>query len=286
MPDFFNTADSSHAPERAPQDWSEAFAALAPETPPGDGWSRIVHTLDSRKGLGHRAYRERRTTWVIGLASAAVLVMAAWSPLSHWLQDSPTTAASSTVAVKTAPGSREPAASVQIPASAMPDIAVDATPQPTPAANSGRGSNTALVAQPRPARAHTARKSIRNKAQPTPAQPPEAASTPTDSIAVTSATSTAIQDLQAQSARLEALVAIARDDRVGTASAELLSAEFDAGIAAVDASLSNDVLDDTQRQQLWQRRVDLLQQLAGIESTARWLAAQGMSSETALVSVD
>lgn len=121
--------------------------------------------------------------------------------------------------------------------------------------------------------------------QPAPGQPQEVPPDASDNVAATEPAVDAIEHLQAQSARLEALVAIARDERVGNASGELLSAELDAGIAAVDASLSQDNLDDSGRKQLWQQRVDLLQQLAGVESTARWLAAQGMSNETALVSV-
>lgn len=94
-----------------------------------------------------------------------------------------------------------------------------------------------------------------------------------------------LQKLKAQSAQLEALVALARDERVANASSELLSSELDSGIAAVDAALAQQDLADTRKQELWQQRVDLLQQLAGVEATSRWLAAQGASNDTALVSV-
>lgn len=94
-----------------------------------------------------------------------------------------------------------------------------------------------------------------------------------------------LQRLKTQSAQLEALVALARDERVANASSELLSSELDSGIAAVDAALSQPGVAETRKQELWQQRVDLLQQLAGVEATSRWLAAQGASNETTLVSV-
>jgi len=292
MPDFFNTTDNGRVPYGAPRDWSEAFAALPQETPSGDSWPRVVHALDARKRRGHRAHRERRTTWLIGLASAAVLVVATWSPLSRWLQDTSADATSPAVAVTAAPGSRGLAAPAQAPSSAAPGtvrtVTIDASEKPALASNADRDSKATVTAPARSARAHAARKTATHLAA-QPVQPPSQTTTApiaTDRIATTAPATDAVQSLQAQSARLEALVAIARDERVGNASSELLSAELDASIAAVDAELSRDDLADTHRQQLWQQRVDLLQQLAGVESTARWLAAQGMSNETALVSVD
>ena len=102
---------------------------------------------------------------------------------------------------------------------------------------------------------------------------------------MTSVDADPLQKLKTQSAQLEALVALARDERVANASSELLSSELDSGIAAVDAALSQPDIASTRRQELWQQRVDLLQQLAGVEATSRWLAAQGASNDTALVSV-
>ena len=292
MPDFFDTPDNGYVPDSAPQDWSEAFAALPLETPTRDGWPRIVHTLDAGKRRGHRAHRERRTTWLIGLASAAVLVVAAWSPLSHWLQGTPTDTTSQAVAMNAAPGPRSLVTPVPVPSNAAPEtvrtVAIDAAEKRALALSAGRNSKATVTARARGVRTHAARKTATQLAAQAVQPPSQTATVPiaTDRLATTVPATDAVQSLQAQSARLEALVAIARDERVGNASSELLSAELDAGIAAVDAALSHDDPDDTRRQQLWQQRVDLLQQLAGVESTARWLAAQGMSNETALVSVD
>ncbi|GAB3361165.1 hypothetical protein [Lysobacter tyrosinilyticus] len=290
MPDSFNTPDTGRMPDGAPQDWGAAFAALPLATPSDDGWSRIVHSLDAPTRRSHRAYRERRTGWLIGLAGAAVLVMAAWSPLSHWLQGKSSTGTSSAIAAAVTAGSRDVVAPVKASTSTTPDatLAVDTVVKPAPASNPDRDGDA--TAETRAARARAVRKTAPPAAhlamQPAQARPREAPPTTIDGPAATAPVIAAIQSLQAQSARLEALVEIARDERVGNASSELLSAELDAGIASVDTSLSNEDLEDSRRQQLWQQRVELLQQLAGVESTARWLAAQGLSNETALVSVD
>ena len=106
------------------------------------------------------------------------------------------------------------------------------------------------------------------------------------SAAPTSATPTSKLDaLYTESAQLEALLAVARDDRVSSASAALLSYELDARIVAIDASLARTDLTDDERLQLWQARVDALRQAAGFESTQRLLASQGRS-DVMLVSVD
>ena len=94
-----------------------------------------------------------------------------------------------------------------------------------------------------------------------------------------------LDDLYAESAQLEALLTLARDDRVSSAGAALLSDELDAQVAAIDASLAQSDLDDGERLRLWQARVDALRQAAGFESTQRLLASQGRS-DVMLVSVD
>jgi len=96
---------------------------------------------------------------------------------------------------------------------------------------------------------------------------------------------TRLQDLYAESARLEALLSVARDDRVANASAAMLSSELDARVAAIDATLARPDLADGERLQLWQARVEALRQAAGFESTQRLLASQGRS-DAMLVSVD
>src|SRR5690606_35508549 len=109
-----------------------------------------------------------------------------------------------------------------------------------------------------------------------------------DGIAASTATTPAtarLQDLYAESARLEALLSVARDDRVASAGAAMLSSELDARVAAIDTGLARADLTDAERLQLWQARVEALRQAAGFESTQRLLASQGRS-DAMLVSVD
>lgn len=94
-----------------------------------------------------------------------------------------------------------------------------------------------------------------------------------------------LYNLYAESAQLEALLSLARDDRVSSAGAALLADELDAQVAAIDASLAQPGLDDGERLRLWQARVGALRQAAGFESTQRLLASQGRS-DLMLVSVD
>jgi hypothetical protein len=258
MPDFFKDRMES-----APNGWNEAFAALPMETPPADGWTRITRALDAPASRRGAMQRERRMSWMIGLASAAVLAVVAWSPVSHWLQGGAATARSYVVATE-APGLRGPAAPLRT-------ETISTAPAATAAAKEVRVASSE-VSTPAPKSTHrkparTARVAAkRSHVKATPAVDP-------------------LQKLKTQSAQLEALVSLARDERVANASSELLSSELDSGIADIDGALAQPDLADARKQELWQQRVHLLQQLAGVEATSRWLAAQGASNDTALVSV-
>ena len=284
MPDFFN--DHGESP---PNGWREAFAALPMETPPADGWARVTRSLDAPASRRGAMQRERRMSWTIGLVSAAMLAVAAWSPLSLWLQGGTTEPERPTMATTEAPGLRGPAAPLRAetiptaPATKVPGeirVASSEVSTPAPKTTHHKPARIAPVAARR-SRIESAPPAVSavssQAAQPDPA--PLTASEKTD------ATVDPLQKLKTQSAQLEALVALARDERVANASSELLSSELDSGIAAVDAALAQPNLADARKQELWQQRVDLLQQLAGVEATSRWLAAQGTSNDTALVSV-
>jgi len=95
-----------------------------------------------------------------------------------------------------------------------------------------------------------------------------------------------LAQLQAESARLEALLRYARDGRVASGTAAVLAARFDAELAAVDAALMQPGLDPAQQARLWRARVEVLRASAGFESTRRWLAASGEQYDGALVRVD
>ncbi len=95
-----------------------------------------------------------------------------------------------------------------------------------------------------------------------------------------------LEQLYAESARLEALLQYARDDRVSSASAAALSSEMDARVATIDRALMRPGLSPEQQLWLWRSRVDALRSQAGFESTRRWLAANGERYDGAVARVD
>jgi hypothetical protein len=95
-----------------------------------------------------------------------------------------------------------------------------------------------------------------------------------------------LRDLQTESAQLEALVTLTRDDRVASASAAVMSSDLDQRLSLIDAALTDAALPAEQRLSLWRQRVGALRSLAGVESTQRWFAARGERYEDALVRVD
>lgn len=95
-----------------------------------------------------------------------------------------------------------------------------------------------------------------------------------------------LEQLQDESARLEALLQYASDGRVASGAAAVMAAEFDAQLVAVDAALRQPALEPARRTQLWHERVEVLRAFAGFESTRRWLAASGKHYDGALVRVD
>jgi hypothetical protein len=270
--------DASHPHERSPAGWSDAFAALPPETPPAGAWARVAARLDARtpavaaatgstRAPVHGGPRIGRVAGWIGLATAAALALVvAWphrdAPGGLPPASDAAAAATDVAAIATAPARSAPAHSAL------------ATP-------AGKATTAAAIALPaaveaaRKPRLATRAGSVRSPA-----------SRAGDSRAGDSrAGETRLDDLYAESARLEALLALARDDRVSSAGAALLSADLDAQVAGNDAHLSQAGLDEAERTRLWQARVDALRQAAGFETTQRMLAAQG-DGAALLVSVD
>jgi cytoskeletal protein RodZ len=280
MPDFFN----SHRLDDAPQGWGEAFAALPLETPPGDGWSGLARALDARTPHIRAARRERRTNWLIGMASAAVLALAVWAPLAQWLQP-PAQGGSNAVA---AADSSKPAVNTVATKSSESVSQVNEASRDAPASNQiAIASAVTPMAMNRP-RSRIDRERSRRATDRLIASLPALGSTDAASLATTVSPNAgdSMQELQTQSAQLEALIALARDERVGSASSAVLTSELDARIAEIDDALSQIDVGSEQRTGLWQQRVETLQQLASIKSTERWLAAHGALYNAALVSVD
>jgi hypothetical protein len=275
-------------PRGRPFGWGDAFAALPADVPPADGWARVAARLDARAAhrsspevasmparmTGAASRRPRRFVrgagWLGAAAAAALALVVAWPR-----HDAP----------QVFPKPRE----VASPASVAPDAVAAAAPAAQPAASQGLDA-AAATRKPRvdptaialPKAVQAARKP-RYAARAAPARSKPARA---DANAAARATAAgALDALYTESARLEALLDLARDDRVASASAALLAAELDAQVAGIDARLAQPGLDDAQRTALWQARVDALRQAAGFESTQRVLAAQG-NGGALLVSVD
>lgn len=297
MPD--NTYMQPNDRTTHPTGWHEAFAALPQEAPDADAWLGVQRALPQRS----------RVRWPAWLAAAAALALAAvlpWQLLRtedrEAARPTPATAdatarvESSTFERSTARG--EPAAStpsISTVASAPVSEPVNAPRAPSgPAAEASRQ----LASRSAPARDTAAASARRQPKQPERQIDPEATrriAGESDS-AIDQATSDrpwpqASADLQlerlyAESAQLEALVALARDDRVATGAAATLTSAYDMQVAGIDAALREPDMDAAQRTALWQQRVDALRQLAGFESTQRMLAAQGEHYDAMLVSID
>ncbi|GAB2661706.1 hypothetical protein [Arenimonas aestuarii] len=113
----------------------------------------------------------------------------------------------------------------------------------------------------------------------------QAATTPegSPSMASIAAEPTDLQELMAESAQLEALLATVSRDEVASANTLLLGLELEDRIARVDAALADPGLPDSERTDLWRQRVDTLRDYAGLQGTAQWVAVQGDQLDGALV---
>lgn len=234
---------------RTPATWAEAFAALPDETPEPHGWQRLQERLaETGTQPSHRWWR-----W--GAIAAAVAIVAAIPfALRH---PAPTPAH----AGATAPSSGSaPSATATTSTS---------TGSSAPQAHVGR----AAPAIPR----HSPRREVARANAPNAGiAPPAPAGARIDEL----------ESLYAQSARLESLLALARDDQVGNGFTTVLSDDISARIAVIDTALAQPGLDERQRDGLWRSRVEALRQLVGIEATDRLYSARGQSRDVALVTID
>lgn len=257
--------DATDPRDHAPRDWAEAFAALPAETPPADAWTRVAAALDARapavaaapragRGFGRR--RAVRLAGWLGVATAATLALVVAWPRPE--APAPATLASSS-----------PSA---VPATATVPTDVAPEARRTPAADAA-ATPPGAAAIALPAAAEASRK------------PRLADAGDARAVPAAAAAASPLDALYAESARLEHLLDLARDDRVASASAALLATELEAQVGAIDVRLAEPGLDDAQRTALWRARVDALRQAAGFESTQRVLASYG-DAATMLVSVD
>lgn len=271
--------DDTRMPRPALRDWADAFAALPLETPPSDAWAKIAAEIRPVvEAAGPR--RRRRPLW-LAVAAAAALAVALplfWRPTPD---ASPQPVVADRPAVST--GSLDPDEALRNPE----HVEVAKVPDDRPSAIEKR-PDLLPVSGPQPAgetktpdttRTNTDTRVAQRRA--TPARRPARSET-----AAASSDETALAALYAQSAQLEGLLAMARDERVASGTVAALGDELDAKVAGIDAALIQPGLDPRRRAELWRLRVDALQQLVGIEATQRLYAARGQSYDVALVSID
>lgn len=292
-----------------PGDWSAAFAALPLETPPSDGWRRIASRLPAT----------RRTRWPAWLATAAVLALVAALPMKLPgpddvvvpRPDAPpraqrTPPASDTPAMRVTAVAPLRSATQPVRDARLDGDRVAATPASEARENhdarphddhSMRGTARAertgkAKTIPAGATGRIARHAARPDASTHAAGASQVASMPDDmaprttDAAQPAMQSSELDQLYAESAQLEALLALARDDRVASGTAVALGDAFDARVAGIDAALTQPDIDAARRTALWRERVDAMRQLASFESTQRLLAARGERYDAMLVSVD
>lgn len=88
--------------------------------------------------------------------------------------------------------------------------------------------------------------------------------------------------LMSESARLERLLAAANDDGASSATTAALSLAFEDQLHALDGELEAN-RDAGRQLQLWQQRVQLLRDVAAVQTSRHYLAAEGRNLDVALV---
>lgn len=89
--------------------------------------------------------------------------------------------------------------------------------------------------------------------------------------------------LMSESARLERLVSAASDDGASSGSAAALSLALEDKLASLDAELEAN-RDPATQLSLWQARVETMRNIAAVETSRHYLAAEGGNLDVALVS--
>ncbi len=255
--------------------WAGAFAALPQETPPADGWQRLQARLPVTTTM------RRRVHWPLWLATAASLALVIAIPLR---MPSAPTALPATPPPSTSP-SPDPATTQPATNDRHDAVSVPKAPAPIPMERMRTAATAARIHKSRNSRRmDPSQRAIRTAAQP--ADTTRLATTGAAGAAEAPASRIDLESLLAQSAQLEGLLALARDDRVSTGTAAALAETLGAQVTGIDAALSQSDLSPQGRGALWRDRVDTLRELVGIETTQRLYAARGQQYEAALVSID
>ncbi len=233
------------------------------DAPGVQGWQRVHARLPAHTPAP-------RARWPLWLATAASLGLAVAIPMR--MQSGGGDAPAGDVAPSPATQSMD-APEVNLDGRAL--AVEDATPQAAPPA-----------AQVPPDTLSARKPSARNVAVPASRRPTRTLAQP-ETIRIAAAEGAPeLEPLYAQSAQLEQLLAMARDDRVASGTVATLTDLLDTEVAQIDAALVQPDLSQQRRSELWGERVDTLRQLVGVEATQRLLAARGQQYDAALVSID
>jgi len=277
--------DTLHLPER-PSTWSDAFAALPLEAAPSAAWPRLQTTLDSSLATNRRHAPSR---WLAAAALAALALLPwawfAYAPQRHgedaMQQPAPESRHIATLPI--GPDADPRPAAVRVAEEPAADTRSNASPRTeSPRDSIARDAHRTVRAAQRHRDAKA--RALANAAS-TRADAPDAPGVADTDAGVASSTQT-LQALYAESARLEALLQLTRDESVASAASAVLTDEADARVQLIDAALSQGTLTPARRTELWEQRVAALRDLAGVASTTRWLAAHGEQLEDAIVRVD
>jgi hypothetical protein len=275
-----------------PASWGEVFAMLPAANAPAGAWARIAARLSAPAASTPRPAQRR---WRPALALAASVALA--GPVAWWLTSADDVPEPALRVAATTGGDAPVVAAVDGAAASRPPALANApsgatvsTPLATVREDAGRIDEQG---RPRSVANAPAIRTGRAAPRPTPAalparvaEPPSVAATTSGSVAGSDTVATApdatgtgdaLQRLRGESARLEALVAFARDDRVASGAATLMTGALDDRLRLIDAALSQADLAEPVRASLWSQRVDALHELATLEGTRRWMAVHGTS---------
>lgn len=290
-------ADANTPFRPMPADWSEAFDALPMQRAPADAWMRVSAALPAHGMAGaapHDRVSERTPRRRIAFAAAAALVLAA--PMAWWLEtvmrapsDAPVAPSIAATPRPSQAAPRDPApsiASTERDARAARSSSTPPTDEPEGGAVDRLITNVRTNDAPRrriPSR--VAMRALRDgdalpgmPSTPVAASNMDASASPGELLA-SSPSAPDLDALRQESARLEALVAYARDDRMASAPVAVISASLDDRLRLIDAALMQGGLDDDARSTLWSERVGALRELASLEGTQRWMAAHGTTMD-------
>ncbi|HXH00830.1 MAG TPA: hypothetical protein VNI56_01380 [Xanthomonadaceae bacterium] len=266
--------------------WRRAFAALPQLASSVDRWPQVAHGLQPRPRI------RRRSDW---LAFAAALAMLAVLPVWQGLHQEMQAGAPSAVTIATEPARAGETTTQALASAETAGTAVDTALAVKLDAATRAKQRPALMSRPNRI-AHREPQPRRRSTAPVPpvlattdALPgstlEDGASPPLASEPGIAAAQPELSRLHAESARFEALLALARDERIANGMAVALADDMQAQLAQVDAELGQPQLAPAVQLDLWRQRVYLLQRLSGFETGQRLLAAQGTPYDPVLVAL-